>query len=242
METLLATHQAKREASANSAISLFTECQASEKKWTREPLERLKTAVLYNLAFHGTVFDTFSGRTGSDTFGEPELAARYNLLLKLLRAARNADARLHIFAQWAWAQLSVPPNDSLGKEVAVRLAHHYTQRRVNQIHLNDFFYAGIIQIWLRYAARLFQDAGIVQGKTNPPKQRLRSLGYDSLAVDIFCSKQWKSTVEFTCDWLGTRGGIERAKSRKVFDSARTLRNAYSRVFGRGASRPKGHTR
>jgi hypothetical protein len=56
---------------------------------------------------------------------------------------------------------------------------------------------------------------------------LRDLGYSPGALNVLerraPSRNWRSAVEFTCAWVAQKGGSA---------DAETLRNAYSRVFGR----------
>jgi len=212
--------------------SLFENCQRLQEQTNRESLDRVKAALVRELTFRGLVFDAFSKPRSDAASPEAELAARYQLLLKLFREATKADDRLHVIAQWLWAELGAPPETLLGETTTKHLVTH-AQKRVSGLQLNDFYYAQVVQHWLPYAERLFQDAR--SGRTTPRtlNASLRSLGHDPIAVDVFFRKKWRSQIEFTCEWLAARGGIKMLKARRDPDMARTLRNAYSRILGQG---------
>jgi hypothetical protein len=138
---------------------------------------------------------------------------------------------LGVFARWLWAELDVLPEDSIGKAAVARLSSE-ALKSVRAAKWNDLYYTQLVLIWLPYVERLFQDASecSASGSRN---QCLRSLGYDAGAVDIFLTKSWRSPIEFTCECLAARGGIQMVKPRQDPDMARTLRNAYTRVLGQG---------
>jgi hypothetical protein len=214
-----------------NVAALFEECSALEKSWSRSAIDRLKFVLARDLTFRGKFFRAFSVRPVVSTLSDPELAARYRALVESFRKTRHPDDRLNLFAQWLWAELEIAPDEALGEKEVERLSFE-ARERFRGIPFNELYYARLVQIWLLYSERLFQDAKAA----NIPNREthLRTLGYDSSAVEIFTSKGWRSAVEFTCEWLATRGGIETVKARKEPDPARTLRNAYTKIFGRGA--------
>jgi hypothetical protein len=112
------------------------------------------------------------------------------------------------------------------------------QKRLARIPFNDFRYAGIVRSWLPYADRLFQERKDIRRGLDA-STRLKNMRYDPLAIEIVLTKRWRSAVEFVCGWLAQRGGIEMVKQRKDSDSANTLRNSYTRVFGQ-KSTSSGH--
>lgn len=213
--------------------SLYDQCSASEKKLTRESFDKLKRQLVYELTFRGPIFDAFSNKNKASPAQASELVARYSLLRAMFREARCADDRLWVFAQWLWAECDVQPEDSLGEELLARLTLD-TLKRVNKIPWNDFYYAKLVEIWLPYSKRLFEDAEKTGAHGDNLTKSLESLGFRSDIVIIFVDKSWRSPIEFTCEWLATRGGIAMLKPREDPNISRTLRNAYSRVFGTGA--------
>jgi hypothetical protein len=204
-----------------------------EKQTDRKSLDRLKAALVRDLTFRGPVFDAFSTWNTDPASAEHERAARYEVLLKFFRETKNPDERLGILAQWLWAELDQSPEDSLGKEGVAHLSSA-GQERLGRLPLNDFRYTQLVRTWLPYADRLFQDAKMPGRRL---KEHLLSLGYEKTAVETYLKKSWRSRIEFTCDWLAARGGIEMLKAREDSDIARTLRNAYTRILGRGAPHP-----
>jgi len=202
-----------------------------EGRTDRKSLEQLKTVLVRDLTFRGPIFDAFSARNIDPARADPEQAARYEVLLKFFRETKNPDERLRILAEWLWAELDQSPEDSLGKEAVTHLTSA-VRVSLRRFPLNDFYYAHLVRTWLPYVERLFQDAQVQSGRRL--KEDLLSLGYDKIAVGTYVSKTWRSTIEFTCQWLAMRGGIEMIKPREDTDMARTLRNAYSRIFGQGA--------
>jgi hypothetical protein len=203
-----------------------------ERKWSRASIDRIKADLVDHLTFRGPVFDAFSRPKSDSASPDSELAARYRVLLNAFRDA-TTDERLRFFALWARAELNILPKDSMGSEVVERLSAE-EKKRVSKIPLNDLRYAGIVRAWLPYVDRLFHDAKSVSSSLG---ESLRSLDYDQLAVEIFTTKRWRSPIEFICEWLAGRGGIQKEKPRKDPDISRTLRNAYSRIFGSGAPHP-----
>jgi hypothetical protein len=218
---------------SGSARSLYENCLKLEKQSNRRSLDQLKETLVRDLTFRGSIFDAFTKRSSDPLVAELEGAVKYDYLLEIFRKTKNPDERLHILAQWLWAELDQLPEDSLGKETVARLSSA-DRERLRRLPLNDFYYTQLIQTWLPYAERLFQDAKGPGSTSRRLRQDLLSLGYEKNAVETYLSMSWKSSIEFTCQWLATRGGIKMLKPRKDPDMARTLRNAYSRILGQGA--------
>ena len=210
--------------------TLYDQCSASEKALTRDSFDKLKMHLVRELHFRIPIFDVFSDKNYASPVQASELVSRYSLLRAVFREAMCADDRLRAFARWLWAELDVQPEDSLGEELMARLTSD-TRKRVNKIPWNDFYYASLVEIWLRYSKRLFADAADAKAHGANLTQSLESLGFRSDIVNIFVDKSWRSPIELTCEWLAGRGGIQMSKARKDADMARTLRNAYSRVRG-----------
>lgn len=215
---------------AEKVRGLFEQCSQAEQQWNDTGVDRIESELILRLVFRGPVFGAF----GTASHGtESELTARYHLLRKLSQQAPDADQRLNIFAQWAWGELDIPPMDSIGPDAVVRLSAA-AQAQISAIPFNDLRYAGLVRIWLPYIERLFHDAKSKIDGPSAAKKHLLALKYDQSAIDIFTAKEWRSLVQFTCEWLATRGGIIMEKPRSDSDTARTLVNAYSRIFGSGA--------
>jgi hypothetical protein len=213
--------------------SLYERCLESEKKSTRKSFENLKNKFARELVFGGPILRAFSTWEQTSDFLESDPAAESALLHKMFRDAKSPDKRLRLFAQWVWGQLGIRPESSLGKDVVAKLTAT-TLKRLRRIPWNDLYYAHLIQIWRPYADSLFNDAETLRNLGGSLEQRLSSLDYDNGAIEIFLSKTWRSPIEFTCEWLAARGGVKMLKPRQDPDIARTLRNAYTKVFGKGA--------
>jgi hypothetical protein len=220
----------------NDVRELHEQCSAIQKKWNRNLINREKATWVREWTFRGPVFDAFSKRKSTSDDADAELAIKYRLLLKMFRETTLTDARLNIFAQWLWGEFDILPEDSLGVREFTRLSSD-VRKKLNKIPLNDLFYAQFVRIWLPYSERLFQDAKKKSRNTHDLKKRLIALGYETDALEIFNNKSWNSTVEFTCEWLATRGEIEMVKHRENSDTAATLRNAYTKIMGRRKTRP-----
>jgi hypothetical protein len=218
-------------AGAGSVAALFEECSASARSWSRTAIDRLRLVLALHLTFRGKVFQALSVRPLGSTLSGPELAARYQALVESFRKTQHPDDRLNLFAQWLWAELGIAPDEVLGTKEAQRLTVE-ARARLRGIPFNDLYYAELVQIWLVYSERLFLDARAAN--TRKPETHLQTLCYEPSAIELFTSKRWRSPVEFTCEWLGARAGIKTVKARKDADLARTLRNAYTKIFGRGA--------
>lgn len=199
-------------------------------------MNKLARDLACALTFHGSIFRAFSARSTDSAASEAELAARYRLIREFMSTAKDTDERLRAFAQWAWAEVGVEPNEALGAEAASRLISD-NLKRVRQIPFNDLRYAGMVRAWLPYAERLLKDVEKCRAGVRDVQNELRKLGYDSFFAELAASKSWRSAVALTCEWLAMREGIEKVKPRKTGeDTARTLRNAYTRIFGRRAPR------
>ena len=89
----------------------------------------------------------------------------------------------------------------------------------------DHYNVYLVGIWLPYAEPLVRKTKwLKESGVRNPRVVLESAGYDSPAVNLVLEKQrgWNSAVEFTCEWLEKRTSY----------TAATLRNSYTRVFGR----------
>jgi hypothetical protein len=219
-------HPPKPQASGE-VRSLFENCLKLERQRTRRSLDRLNAAFIRNSTFRASVFDAFSTKNNVPVSAESERALKYELLLEIFRNTRNPDERLRILAQWLWAELGQSPEVSLGAEVAARLSS-VVKKRLRSFPLNDLYYTQLVLTWLPYTEHLFQDAQRSGSKSDSLED------YEKNAVEIYLSKSWRSRIEFTCEWLAERGGIETLKARKDPDMARRLVNACSRILGRGA--------
>ena len=85
--------------------------------------------------------------------------------------------------------------------------------------------------WLPYSQAQMADAEILRQQGKDPAPELVGLGYSAFPAANSARKRWRSPVEFTCEWLAERSGLPLAKPKRDPNPARTLRNAYSRVYG-----------
>jgi hypothetical protein len=207
--------------------SLFENCLKLERQRTRRSLDQFNAAIIRDLRFRTSLFDVFPERNSASASAESARAFKYKLLLEVFRNTKSPDERLLILAQWLWAELGQSPEVSLGEEVASRLSSA-VKKRLKSFPLNDLYYTNLVLTWLPYTQRLFQDAQRPGSKSDSLED------YEKNAVQIYRSKSWRSPIEFTCEWLAARGGIETLKARKDPDMARRLVNACARIVGRGA--------
>jgi hypothetical protein len=226
-------------ASKSGAITIemqYAQCVDSEKKWVRPVLDELKAAIARHLTFRGPLFDAFSASKGKSDKPDSERMIGYQLFVDALQNTSTPDERLKVFAQWCWACLDIPPEQTLGVPLVKRLTSAALES-VSKVPFNDLFYANVVQIWLPYSKRLIEDGSAAKAaKVMPDKlqKHLLSLKYEQSAVELFASKLWQSPIEFACEWLAGQGRIDMIKGRKNPDTARTLRNAYTRIFGKSA--------
>jgi hypothetical protein len=213
--------------------ALHAHCQKSAQQWTISAAETLRTLLARDLTFRGRIFQAFSAQRTGPATRDAELAARYRALLKIMSDLDDTHQRLRVFAQWAWAELGIEPEKSLGSKAVSSLVSGQL-KRVSQVPFNDLRYAGMVQAWLPYSKHLFADAKTHRPRVRDLQRELLKLGYEPSAAELITSRSWQSPIEFTCQWLPTCGGIEMVKERQEPDQARTLRNAYSKIFGRGA--------
>jgi hypothetical protein len=218
------------ERAAAEVRALYQACRSAEER-VNEEAKRSKSAMAEALTFGGQVPEGFyEQRSGAET-PDSELAARYNLLLDLFRQAKHPQDRLKVFAEWLWTELRMPPKRSLGADVTKGLTAD-AKAKQSGVPFNDLRYAWIVEAWLPYSGRLFAAGGELRETHNATK-RLQDLGYDVDAAQVFLEKTWRSQIEFICAWLAQRGGIQMPKKRADPDIARTLRNSYTKIFGRG---------
>jgi len=223
---------------------LYKTCRRKAKE-LQTTVEALKKKLVRELAFGMPLFRADplldsppSAADSRETGIERAIGqgAKYRDLLELCAAAPTGDDVLFLVACWLKQEGIRQPEDWLPAKVYARLTSG-TRKRLASISFNDHRYAAQIRRYLPYAALLLQNARRLRAKkVADPEQELLKLGYDRTDAELACSKNWTSEIAFTCEWLAARGEVKAAKARKDPDTARTLQNAYSRVFGKSAPR------
>jgi hypothetical protein len=152
----------------------------------------------------------------------------YQTLISLLKKARDTVTFGYILAQWLRFERIREPKDFLPADVWRRLINDAEQRLQGFLQTDDYN-AYLVRSWLPYTEPLLRKTKWLRDrKVRSLRAVLRGTGYDPVAVDLVVEKKngWNSAVELTCGWL------ERRTSYK----ASTLRNSYSRVFGKSTLR------
>jgi hypothetical protein len=223
---------AQRAARKATVECVFASCAKKAAEWTREGIANYEDDISEGLTFRGPIFDAFSSAKSDSDTSEGELAAKYKILLNVLRRPLARDERLQLIAQWAWAETGLRPREFLGSVLASQLMEE-TRHRVQKLPTNDLYYAGLIVIWLPYIEQLFADVRAT-AHVHRQKNELLSYGHEEQALSIHLNRTWRSPVAFACEWLATRG-VDMLKGREAnAPSSVTLQNAYSRTFGDSA--------
>jgi hypothetical protein len=143
---------------------------------------------------------------------------RYRALLEHLRKQKDRELQWLLVARWLKQERVCEPRQFLPPDVLRRLVKRF-QRKMHASE-RDVFYNKLIENWLSYFKRLRKDLE-ARKDLRRKREEVTKLGYDADAVDWTIRK--RSLIEATCSWL--------AQHQKNTGSARTLRNAYTRLHG-----------
>jgi len=213
--------------------SLYEQCLSKERDLRENQPARhedLRNRIVWELTFPGRKFPiAITADPGADTASLVREGQKYIALLDLLKKAPNGDTRSYWIAQWLKDEGVAPPHQTLPKGIFSRLTKK-ARERLKGLSLTDLLYANLVLVWLPYSEALLADAEILRQQGKDPAPQLIGLGYSIVAANCVV-KRWRSVVEFSCEWLARRSGLPLAKPRLDANPARTLRNAYSRVYG-----------
>jgi hypothetical protein len=203
--------------------ALFQRCERRQNTATPSAVENLRTSLMLGLRF-GEVCPTAPDVNSPDFLISQGHV--YQHLVALLRGARHdKDKFWYVLAAWLRSEDLIQPDRLLPKDVFERLTKGY-KARLNSLSVKDHYNSFVIRTWLPYTEPLVRKAGWLKKRKEKrqvlrPAEELNRLGYALDAAELATSKTWVSAVEFTCEWLAPRLGVD----------APTLRNAYSRVVG-----------
>ncbi|MGB9234168.1 MAG: hypothetical protein WCC04_07115 [Terriglobales bacterium] len=152
-------------------------------------------------------------------------AGKYRGVLDLVRKQTTRKGRLFWLACWLYQEKVCEPEDIIGIEELQRLA----KKTFRFLSTTDFRHADRVRNCLPYFQQLLTDFGTCKGDAS----KLVKLGYNEAAIQA--ARKKRSAVPAACDWLATG-------QNSLSQSALTLQNAYSRVYGpKRRSVHKSHT-
>ena len=201
---------------------LFDDCSNREKDLTQAKLETARVALIRELSFPPQFprAPQISDRNSIDL--RMWCGDLYRTLTALLKEAPNDDAFWWWLAQWLRYESIREPEAILPPEVLARLTKD-AKRRLGSFLQTDDFNVLLVRNWLPYTEPLVRKARwLREAGTRNPRSILKIAGYSSSALDLVFSEAWRSPVEFTCEWV----------ARRTPYRAPTLRNSYSRLFGK----------
>jgi len=216
----------RNKANNKGPAELFEACCVSELDAVKFDLTAVKFELSKALLFYQPLFEAAPVIEDSSVLDrDTDLKIReqlwdgskYRDLLELLRVSNTRESRLFIFAWWLKQENVCEPEDILGREEIQRL----TRKRLGFLSKSEFEHACRVRAWLPYFERLLKDL-----KTKSRAELVRS-GYEHTAVEASYGKL--SAVEAVCSWLSDRPPI---------CDALTLRNAFSKIYGRKRLQPK----
>jgi hypothetical protein len=148
---------------------------------------------------------------------------RYHEIVKHLKKLQGKDTDLCqlLIARWLKQEKVCEPRQFLSGDVRRRLIKKFHKRR--RISPNDLRFGAMVHTWVPYFERI-KDALQAGKHLERVREEVLKLGYEPKAIG-WVSKT-RSTVQAVCGWLAERRNCE----------ARTLRNIYSRQYGK-ADRP-----
>ena len=205
---------------------LFEECARREKAIRQSEYGKLRDFLISELAFP-QFFPQPPELDPTDLLiwqGE-----WYQVLVALLKKAGDDDMFWYVLAQRLRSEGIREPQNFVPAEVWRRLTKN-AEERLRGFLQSDDYNVYLVRIWLPYAEPLVRKTKwLKESGVRNPRVVLESAGYDSPAVNLVLEKQrgWNSAVEFTCEWLEKRTSY----------TAATLRNSYTRVFGRDVLQP-----
>jgi hypothetical protein len=203
--------------------ALFEECKRRQRELKPSNYEAVRKFLIRELSFDRLLFPRAPNLDGSELLiWQGQL---HQALVTLLKKAPDDDTFWYLLTQWLRSEGIREPERVLSPGLLRRLTQDSRQRLQGFLQTDDYN-VYLIRIWLPYTEPLLRKARWLsaEGFRNRRAELERS-GYDSQAVDLVLQKAWNSTLEFTCQW------IEDLTTRY---RATTLRNSYSRVFGKTA--------
>jgi hypothetical protein len=153
----------------------------------------------------------------------------YEKLSKSLKSAPSDDEFWYRLAMWLKSENIREPEQVVPQGVYRRLTKP-ARRQVKKLGFfaAEEFNSYLVRIWLPYTEPLLRKSRWLRQQSEPPvniKAALERMGFNPgiLVVLEGQAKTWRSAVEFTCAVVSQRGGTA---------DAATLRNAYSKIYGR----------
>lgn len=206
--------------------ALYQQCLDNEGKWARLDMKKLKLIFAKSYLVHASLFrppPTRSESLGSNKIEKERNfkismrlyeGEKYRDILELLGSVSVKQARLLLIARWLAEEKVCEPEDIIGTEELQRQANKMFRGLSEAV----FHHADRVSAWIPYFERLLDDLRTAKGTAI-----LLARGYDQSAIRASYRK--RSAIEAACEWLANRD-----KSLNV--DPPTLRNAYSRVYGR----------
>lgn len=142
---------------------------------------------------------------------------RYRTLLEHLRKQKDRELQWLLVARWLKQEQVCEPRQFLPPDTLRHLVKRF-QRKMRASE-QDMFYNKLIENWLPYFKRLQEDLE-KRKDLSRKREEVTKLGYDADTVTWATRK--RSLIEAVCGWLARQ---------KNTGSARTLRNAYTRIHG-----------
>ena len=152
-----------------------------------------------------------------------------------LKKLPTVELRLLLVARWLRDNGVCEPEEILPAGVVKYLIKVFKKER--GISFTDIYYAKLIKNWLPYFERLLEDRPQVSGTSHLGlTQWLIKQGHDRSAVEcaMGSKRNKRSALSIGCEWLVRREDIRDIKAEA---DAGTLRNAYSRVYGKPRQKP-----
>jgi hypothetical protein len=214
---------------------MYTRCIARSKEIAEIPYRERVANQMEHLLFMFPLFETriWPSESGFELLTKALYPFRFSIaptqavslsewrsqtLLEHLSKQQDRELRWLLVARWLQQERVCEPKQFLPPDLLQRLVKRF-QRHMRASE-QDFFYTNLIDNWLPYFHRLQKALQETQLRRN--REEVTKLGYDSSTVDWALRK--RSPIEAVCGWL--------SKHQKKTGSARTLRNAYTRLHGR----------
>jgi len=213
--------------------ALFKTCEQRQKALRHDSLDKVCEVLIQELSFARSEFSR-----GPEERVSPEDALSWSGICircwsSSLKAAPNDDSLWYWLAQWLKSEDIREPDRFPPKDIYRELTKSARQRLTGLVA--HVYNSSLIKIWLPYTEPLLRKAKWLRQRKPPcdVKGVLRGPGYNPKVLNVLERtgpfRNWRSAVEFTCAWVDQKGGSA---------DADTLRNAYSRVFGKQFLRQK----
>jgi hypothetical protein len=189
---------------------LFQECERREKV-TQSEYATLRESLIGELSF----------RPLSSPAAKVD---RYQALINNLKTAPDDDSVWYVLAQLLRSEGIREPKNFLPTAVWRRLTNEAEERLQGFLKTDDYN-VYLVRVWLPYTEPLLRKTKWLRKRDiRNQKATLERIGYAPAAVELVLNKPngWASAVELTCEWLEWRSSY----------NAASLRNSYSRVFGK----------